>query len=379
MMFKGTPTFHTDRGTQIAAVLKKLGAHFNATTWYDRTNYFEAIPKEHLEFVIHLEADRMRNSLIRDEDREAERIVVRNELERGENEPLRVLDQHAWAAAFREHPYHHPTIGWECDVENAPTERLREFYHTFYWPKNATTILVGDFQRGEALSHVAKYFGQIPSPPHEIPQVYTIEPQQEGERRFKLRRSGEVGLVQVCYHMPDARHLDLYPFVLLSRILTDGITTRLYQKLVDAGLAISINSHASHLRDPGLFEIVAVLRPDVEHQEVENVILQELETIQHEGVSQPELERAKVKVEADVCYERDGALNYVCALAEAESCADWRWFLNYVHHVHQVQMADIQRVANQYLVEDNRTVGWFVPKSPAVMGDIFNGDQESDE
>lgn len=367
MMFKGTPTFHSDRGTQIGSVLKRLGAHFNATTWYDRTNYFEAVPKEHLEEVMKLEADRMRNSLIRDEDREAERIVVRNELERGENEPLRILDIHAWATAFREHPYHHPTIGWRCDVENVPTERLRQFYHTFYWPNNATAIVVGDVEREPTLSLIAQYFGRIPHSPHEIPQVYTREPLQEGERRFNLRRAGEVGLVQVCYHTPEARHADIYPLVLLCRLLSDGVTTRLYQKLVDASLAINVHAHASQLRDPGLLEVVAVLTPGTEHQEVEKVILEELETLKTVQVSEAELERAKRKVEADVYYDRDGALNYAIALGESESCADWRWFLQYVSHIQQVSVADIQRVVNQYLVQDNRTVGWFIPKESSVV------------
>ena len=369
MMFKGTPTFHSNRGTQIGAVLKRIGAHFNATTWYDRTNYFEAVPKEHLELVIQLEADRMRNSLIRDEDREAERIVVRNELERGENDPLRVLDLQAWAMAFREHPYHHPTIGWRSDVENVPTERLREFYHTFYWPNNATTIVVGHFEREPTLALMADYFGRIPHSPHEIPQVYTKEPPQEGERRFWLRRAGEVGLVQLCYHTPEAQNPDIYPLVLLSRLLSDGVTTRLYQKLVDVNLAISVHAQVSHLRDPGLFEIVAVLAPGAEHQKVEMVIVEELEHLKHTEVIEAELERAKRKVEADVYYDRDGALNYTCALGEAESSADWHWFLNYVPKIQQVRIEDIRRVVNQYLFQDNCTVGWFVPKeSPTPTG-----------
>jgi zinc protease len=362
MMFKGTPTFHSERNTQIGSVLKRLGAHFNATTWYDRTNYFEAVPKEHLEVVVQLEADRMRNSLIRDEDREAERIVVRNELERGENDPLRILDIQSWATAFREHPYHHPTIGWRCDVENVPTERLRQFYHTFYWPNNATAIIVGDVEPASALALMAETFGQIPRSPTDIPQVYTSEPPQEGERRFSLRRAGEVGLVQVCYHTPEARHADIYPLVLCARLLSDGVTTRLYQKLVDASLAISAHAHVSQFRDPGLFEIVAVLTPGTRHRDVEQVILEELETLKTGPVSEAELERAKRKVEADVYYDRDGALGLAMALGEAESCADWRWFLNYVPNTRQVTIADIQRVVNQYLVQDNRTVGWFVPK-----------------
>ncbi|MBI3951489.1 MAG: insulinase family protein [Acidobacteria bacterium] len=371
MMFKGTPTFHTERGSQIGAVLKRLGAHFNATTWYDRTNYFEAVPKEHLELVVQLEADRMRNSLIRDEDRESERIVVRNELERGENEPLRVLDIQAWATAFREHSYHHPTIGWRCDVENVPTEQLREFYHTFYWPNNTTTIIVGDFERERTLSLVADYFGRIPRSPHRIPEVYTVEPPQEGERRFKLHRAGEVGIVQACYHTPEARHPDIFPLVLLARILTDGVTTRLYQRLVDAGLAINVHAQVTQLRDPGLFEIVAVLRPGVEHQQAEKVILEELEVLKNQTIPEAELERAKRKVEADIFFDRDGALNFACALAEAESSADWRWFLSYVPNVQRVEIEDIQRVVNQSFQEDNSTIGWFVPKGSATPAEEF--------
>src|ERR687893_2500192 len=159
MMFKGTPTFNKERNTQIAATLQKIGADFNATTWYDRTNYYETVPSDQLELAVKLEADRMRNSFIADSDRQSEMTVVRNELERGQNEPVLVLDEAVYAAAFREHPYHHPTIGWRADVENVPTARLKEFYDTFYHPNNATAIVVGDFDEAHALALVAKYFG----------------------------------------------------------------------------------------------------------------------------------------------------------------------------------------------------------------------------
>src|SRR5256714_7061906 len=159
MLFKGTPTFNKERGTQIAATLQRIGADFNATTWYDRTNYFETVPSDQLELAITLEADRMRNSFIADADRQAEMTVVRNELERGQNEPVLVLDEAVYATAFREHPYHRPTIGWRADVENVPTARLKEFYDTFYHPSTATTIVVGDFDRDRALRLIAEHFG----------------------------------------------------------------------------------------------------------------------------------------------------------------------------------------------------------------------------
>jgi zinc protease len=110
LLFKGTPTFNKNTGTQIAAVLQRQGAVFNADTWNDRTRYYEMLPSDQLELAIHLEADRMRNSFIDDEDRQSEMVVVRNELERGENDPSRILDERLWSAAFREHPYHHPAL-----------------------------------------------------------------------------------------------------------------------------------------------------------------------------------------------------------------------------------------------------------------------------
>src|SRR3954469_5366796 len=146
MMFKGTPTYNKNKNTQIAATLQKIGADYNATTWFDRTNYFETVPSDQIEVAIRIEADRMRNSLIADEDRQSEMTVVRNELELGQNDPADVLDQNTYATAFREHPYHHPTIGWRSDVEGVPTSRLKAFYNTFYYPNNATAIIVGDFE-----------------------------------------------------------------------------------------------------------------------------------------------------------------------------------------------------------------------------------------
>src|SRR5436305_5010334 len=194
MMFKGTPTFNKEKNTQIAATLQKIGAAFNATTWYDRTNYFETVPSDQLELAIQLEADRMRNSFIADVDRQSEMTVVRNELERGQNEPSEVLDEAVYAAAFREHPYHHPTIGWRADVEGVPTSRLKEFYDTFYHPNNATAIVVGDFERATALEVVNKYFSAVPASVKPIPEVYTDEPRQQGERRLVVRRAGELPL-----------------------------------------------------------------------------------------------------------------------------------------------------------------------------------------
>ena len=399
MMFKGTPTFNKSKNTQIAATLQKIGAEFNATTWYDRTNYFETVPSDQLELAIKLEADRMRNSFIADEDRQSEMTVVRNELERGQNEPMEVLDEAVYAAAFREHPYHHPTIGWRADVEGVPTSRLKDFYDTFYHPNNATTILVGDFDRAHALELISQYFGVYPTSNEPIPEVYTEEPPQQGERRLVIRRAGELAIVQIAFHTPGvlgqmsvlsneelARRAadppaqnDIYSLVVLSTALARGVTSRLYQALVETQLAVDVHTNADQHRDPGLFNVIAMVPPGVEPQQVEEVILAELRRIGEEGLTAEEVEKAKQQILAQEAYQRDGTASIAMQLSEAEAVADWRFYKDYAAHIERVKPADIQRVARTYFDEDNRTVGHFIPKHTGGGGNGMGEAEPSSE
>ena len=382
MMFKGTPTFNKERNTQIAATLQKIGADFNATTWYDRTNYFETVPSDKIELAIRLEADRMRNSFIADSDRQSEMTVVRNELERGQNEPAEVLDEAVYATAFHEHPYHHPTIGWRADVEGVPTSRLKEFFDTFYHPNNATTVLVGDFERSQALELVDKYFGAHPASEEPIPEVYTEEPPQQGERRLVIRRAGELALIQMGFHTPGVlgqmnvlsnaelaeraanppAENDIFPLVVLSAAMSSGVTSRLYQALVEKELAVNVHTNADQHRDPGLFNIYVTVSPGVEPKEVEEAILSELERVAAEGLTDAEVEKAKRQILAAEAFGRDGTFNIAVQISEAEAIADWRFYKDYSANIEKVMGADVQRVARLYLAEDNRTVGHFTPR-----------------
>jgi zinc protease len=397
MLFKGTPTFNKERGTQIAATLQRVGADFNATTWYDRTNYFETVPSDQLELAVKLEADRMRNSFIADADRQAEMTVVRNELERGQNEPMLVLDEAVYATAFREHPYHHPTIGWRADVENVPTARLKEFYDTFYHPNNATAILVGDFEPAAALALVAQYFGAHTATPAPIPEVYTDEPPQEGERRIVIRRAGELAHVQIAYRTPavlgQTRVLsnaelaaraaappadnDIYPLVILAAALAHGLTSRLYQALVETQLAVSVNCNCDQFRDPGLFNVYATVNEGVEARAVEEAILKELSRVADEGLTAAEVEKAQQQLLAQVAYNRDGTASVAMQISEAEAVADWRFYKDYAAHIARVAAADVQRAARTYFQEDNRTVGYFIPKATNGAATSNGGDADS--
>jgi zinc protease len=367
MLFKGTPTYNKHAGTQIAAVLQRQGAVFNADTWFDRTRYYEMLPADQLELAIHLEADRMRNSFIADEDRQSEMTVVRNEMERGENEPARILDERVWALAFREHPYHHPTIGWRSDVEGVPTARLKEFYDTYYHPNNATAIVVGDFGDDAALDLIAKHFGGIPASPLPIPPMYTTEPEQEGEIRFVLRRAGQLGLVEVGWHIPAATHPDTGALTVLDNVLSAGVTSRLYQALIETQLAVDESASSSQFVDPGLFTISATLRPGVKHEDVEQAIYAEVEKLKTEDVTASELQKAKNMILTQMIYLRDSPFGVVNAIGEAEAMAGWKFYVDIPKIVEAVTAADIRRAVNTYFTEDNRTVGYFIPKQEEAL------------
>ena len=165
LMFKGSVNYNRDKGNSVDQLLSRTGAQFNATTYLDRTNYYENLGSDQLAMVVGMEADRMRNLLLRESDRRPEMTVVRNEFERGENSPIQSLIKEIFAAAYVAHPYHHNTIGWRSDIEKVTIEKLREFYDTFYWPDNATVTLVGDFQSAEALGLIKQHYGVITRAP----------------------------------------------------------------------------------------------------------------------------------------------------------------------------------------------------------------------
>jgi zinc protease len=368
LMFKGSRNYNKERNTAIWTVLQNVGAQINATTWMDRTNYFELLPSEHLEEAIKIEADRMRQAFIRDEDRQPEMTVVRNEFERGENDPFSALDKLIWATAFQAHPYHHPTIGWRADIENVSTERLRQFYDTFYYPNNATVTIIGDFDTKEALAMVRRHFGRLRKSKEPIPQVYTEEPKQEGPRRVVVKRTGQAGIVGIAYKIPNGRHADIYPIQVLSNILGGGKSSRLYKKIVDKGLATHLFMWDFPFHDDGLFITYVFLTPGTKHEEVERLVLEELEAVKIEGVTAAEVQRAQAQIHAEEAFSRDGSYSIASSLNEAIALGDWTFYTTFDERIKAVTPADVQRVAQTYLIEDQSTTGYFIPLQEGSAG-----------
>ena len=361
LMFKGSEHYNDADGNSLKQYLEGVGGNYNATTSLDRTNYYATTGRDALEGYVRVEADRMRNLLLRESDRQSEMTVVRNEFERGKNDPDNVLVEEVRAAAYQALPYHHPTIGWRSDIEHVPIEKLRAFYDAFYWPNNATITVAGDFDTVRLLGWIKQYYGVFTASPHAIPPMYTEEPEQSGERRVVVKRPGELGTVVIAHKVPVGRDPDQAPLAVLDAILSDGKSARLYRELVDKGLALAAGSGVNMSHDLSLHMMYATLAPDAKQEEVEKALWSSLRMIQEKGVNAEELARVKNQVQAQQAYKRDGTAGVVSEINEFIAMGDWTLYVRFPQMVQQVNAADVQRVARQYFSEDTSTTGWFVP------------------
>lgn len=365
LLFKDSDEFNRTNGKPISLYLDRIGATSNATTWFDRTNYFELIPKEHFADVLSLEASRMRSSRFSAADLATEMTVVRNEYERSRNNPGDLLEEAVWASAFMAHPYHHPTIGWKDDIEGSTAERLRDFYDRFYHPDNATLIVIGDISPAELIKEVPKTFGRIPRALEPIPPMKVVELPQEGPRRVELRRPGETTLVTVAHKSPKATDPSMPALMLFSQILAGGLSSRLERALVDKGLAVSVSPFLSMFIDPGLFTVTANVAPKIAPERVLTLIREALADIALRGVTAAELSRAKAQLLAHMSYERDGYLDEAYVLSEAIAGGDWTLAYRLGDTISVVTAKAVQKAAQALVREETETVGILTPKKPS--------------
>lgn len=362
MVFKGTPTH-----PNIPKALSERGAQFNGTTSDDRTNYFETLQAsdDNLEFALKLESDRFVNSLIRAEDLVSEFTVVRNEFERGENSPSRVLFQRISAAAYEWHNYGKSTIGNRSDIERVPINALRAFYEKYYQPDNAMLVVAGKFEEAKALEVITKYFGAIPRPKRELPRTYTVEPPQDGERTVTLRRVGDVALVGVAYHVSSGSHPEFPATAVLSRILSSQPSGRLYKGLVETGKASSVFGFAQARHDPTLLLIGAEVPKEKSADESLAALLDVAEGTAKQPVTEEEVKRARQQLLKEWELNSANTSGIAVALSSWASQGDWRLYFLYRDRVEKVTPEDVQTVAAKYLTRNNRTVGMFLPSTEA--------------
>ncbi len=358
LVFKGTP-----KHPNIPAELTTHGARPNGSTNFDRTNYFEtfAASDENLNWALDLEADRMVNSFIAKKDLDSEMTVVRNEMESGETSPFRILIQRVLGSAYEWHNYGKDTIGARSDVENVPIDRLQAFYKRFYQPDNSVLLVAGKFDEAKTLDLIKKYFGAIPKPTRILQPNYTIEPTQDGERMITVRRTGDTQVVMTGYHVPQGAHPDAAAVGVLTEILSSAPSGRLYKSLVESKKASSVFGFVFQTKEPDYMLFGSELRKENSLNDVRNTMAETIENFIKTPPTKEEVDRAKTGLLKNIELSLNDPNRVGLEMSEWAAQGDWRLFFLTRDRLRKVTPEDVQRVAQTYLKQSNRTVGMFIP------------------
>ena len=367
MLFKGTP-----KHKNIPQEFSRRGMNVNGITTADYTTYFELFQAsdDNLKWAIGMEADRMVNSYVARKDLDSEMTVVRNEFENGENAPGAVMYKRMQSVMFDWHNYGHAPIGNRSDIENVRIENLQAFYRTYYQPDNAVLLVAGKFDAARTLQWITDAFGPIAKPKRSLPVQWTVEPTQDGERSFVVRRQGDIQIVEVAYHTPSALHADSIAMRLAASILTDTPNGRLYQQLVDSGQAIGVYTDSLDSVAPGAIKFRAIVKKEAALEPVRDALIAAVESFYTTPPTPQEMERVRRNFSNDMEQTLNSPDRLAMALTNAIAQGDWRLLFQTRDQAAQLTAAQIAAATQRYLRRDNRTVGTFVPEDAPQRADI---------
>jgi zinc protease len=358
LQFKGTPA-HRDIPEEFA----RRGVRYNGSTTVDRTNYITGFnaSDDTLAWTLALEADRMRNSFIARADLDKEMSVVRNEFERGENEPAAVLAKRVTAAAYAWHAYGHVPIGPRSDIENVPIENLQAFYRHWYRPDNATLLVAGKFDRDAALRLIARDFGPIARPAAAMVQPWTVEPAQDGERSVVVHRVGGQPILEAYYHVPALAHPDTAAILVYELLMSLKPSGHLYQGLVASGQALAAGMGGLGGHDPGGVQAVAVLVPGADVDAAQQRLLDLVEGRAAILFGEADIQRVRELAVASYRQEMKHPQGVIQQLSDVVGAGDWRLLFLLMDELTKVTLADVERVRATYFRPANRTLGRYLP------------------
>jgi zinc protease len=365
MLFKGTDRYK--KGDIDLITLKNGGAN-NAFTWLDFTAYYFTFASDRWQTALDIESNRMRHTSFAEAEFQPEKKVVEEELHIGLDGPWEPLENEVYATAYRQHPYHWPTVGWIDDLERATAAEMKAYYDKWYHPRNATLVIVGDFETNQALAKVKDLFGGIPAGPGPTP-LQIVEPPQHGEKRVVVRKATPVERLLLAYHVPAVADPDSYVLQVIEGLLSTGKTSRLYKRLVDHDQSVTMaTASAEDHINPSLFTIRAELKPASKLEDVEQAVYQEVARLASDPIPAAELEKAKRQIEASLVFANEEPLQQALLLGQYETIASeervptdsrgYKYLGTLFDRLQVVKPEDVARVVKAYLTRENRTVGY---------------------
>ncbi len=366
LLFKGTTT----RPIQFGRLFSALGSNSNAFTSYDMTAYYGTVGSEKLEAMLMLEADRMVNTVAGENELKSERTVVLSELDGGNNSPGTRLYRQVMLAAYPDSSYGWPVIGYRADVENYKVEDIQNYYRNFYRPDNATLVIVGNFETAATLKKVQDIFGSIVAPAKpaalitpENQKNKPTPPTPQTQQPIRLKEAGSVPFLQAVYpNLPNTKGADVAAIDVMDSILTAGRSSRLYQALVETGLASGVSGSSSSMIGTGWYFMSATPTAGKSLEELDQLLLKEIDKLQTQPVPLDEIKRAQVNIKSSYILGNRDISSQALQIGYNQTVADdYRYSDRYLQAVEKVTIADVQRVAKQYLQRDRRVVGYFEP------------------
>jgi zinc protease len=372
MNFKGTTNIPRD---QVKGIIEKFGGAWNGYTWIDQTTYLETASKDALDRMLFIEAERMDACLYDPADCESERTVIISELQGGENDPEQLLDTEVNAAAFKVHPYHHPTIGWLSDLQTMTREDLYGHYRKYYVPSNATLVVVGDVDAADVLKRAEKHFGRIAAGARPA-RIRQVEPEQQAERRVVLRKPGTTAYFKAAFHAPSFEDAAFFPMLVADAVLNGAAglniwsmggvarpqrSARLYRALVDQRLASSVSGGLMPTDHPYLYSISASVADGQTIAAVEQVVLAEIDRLGSGGITGAELAKVRAQLRERFVYDADSVTDIAHQLGYFETISSWKSYETLRARLDEVTTDAVQQAAARFLAPSNRTIGWFEP------------------
>jgi zinc protease len=364
LLFKGTK----DRPVQFGRLFSALGSQFNAFTSYDETAYFGTVKRDKLDALLTLEADRMINSINGSEQLTSEKRVVISELQGYENFPDFRLSKKLMKAVFPDRNYGLPVGGTKADVEKFTVEQVGEYYQKYYTPENATLVVTGDFDTEAVLKAVKETFGKIPQKTDreglEAKKVPAQAPSAtpNNQTPIVLKEPGSAALLEAVYPLPNINHPDVSAIDVMDVVLTGGRSSRLYQALIESGLASDVSSSPAELIEPGWYDISVTAAPGRDPKQIEKVLAASLAKLRNEAIAPEELNRAKTLLQTNFVLSNQDITSQASQLGYYQTVSgDYRFVERYLDAIAKVTAADVQRAAKTYLAPEKQTIGFFEP------------------
>lgn len=367
MMFKGTKKY--GKG-EISKIISQNSGVFNAFTTSDMTSYYIYLPKDKIELAFDIESDRMENSIFDSTEFQREiEVVLQERRTRTESNPNGIFYENLNALVYTLHPYRNPVIGWENDLRKMSYKDAYNYYKTYYTPNNSILVLVGDFNTDEILKLAEKYYGKIPPGP-EPPEPEFYEPKQKVKKSFTLIHPDiQSPALSIVFKTPSFKDENGPALYLLGKILCEkSRASRLYKRLVeDEKLAISVSGGLSMMKYAGLFYVNVVINPDSSLNRVEQIIWDEIEKLKKEGPTERELQKVKNKYKFTQTTEYIKNTDIGMRISTWECYYGWDYYNVFYNKVLNVSHEDIKKVASEYLLPENSTVSWRIPKEKKTI------------